>query len=108
LAPGPATVWRDEPVVNNFRNRKFDGWRNFFTGTNQRRWLLDLWEANRLALLQAGLSSDNIAMSKICTSCRQDLFFSHRGSGGKTGRMAALLMLIEEGQGVRDAESTCC
>jgi copper oxidase (laccase) domain-containing protein len=26
----------------------------------------------------------------LCTSCRLDLFFSHRGEKGKTGRMLAV------------------
>lgn len=52
-----------------------------------------LSRANKLVLIGAGIRENNIFDSGLCTICRQDLFFSHRGSGGRTGRMAALLML---------------
>ena len=51
---------------------------------------LDLVEANRRQLLDAGVRRENIAASELCTSCRLDLFFSHRGEKGKTGRMLAV------------------
>jgi len=107
---GPCCYEVDEPVVNAFQNTDFEDWRTLLTGTAPGRWCLNLWEANRRTLLRAGLSAGHIALAKLCTACRQDLFFSQRGSGGKTGRMAALLMLNEERKtkGVRDAESACC
>jgi YfiH family protein len=51
---------------------------------------LDLVEANRRQLLQAGLRAENIAASELCTACRRDLFFSHRAEQGATGRMLAV------------------
>lgn len=57
------------------------------------RYFADLWEANRLALLEAGVPDENISVSGICTMCRQDLFFSHRGSQGRRGSNAGFLML---------------
>lgn len=56
-------------------------------------WWLDLPGVNRLVLLQAGIKEENITMSGYCTACRGDLFFSHRGQGGRAGRMASLIML---------------
>lgn len=50
---------------------------------------LDLAEANRRQLIAAGLRSKNISDLGLCTLCRQDLFFSHRGEKGVTGRMMA-------------------
>jgi YfiH family protein len=52
---------------------------------------LDLRLANRRLLAKTGLSSAAIHTAPWCTSCQQDLFFSHRASGGRTGRMAALI-----------------
>jgi len=51
---------------------------------------LDLWKANVLQLEMSGLDSNKIFVSGICTKCHANLFFSHRASGGKTGRMLAV------------------
>jgi YfiH family protein len=47
---------------------------------------LDLVEANRRQLLDAGLSSKNITASALCTSSNTGLLFSHRAENGITGR----------------------
>jgi YfiH family protein len=52
---------------------------------------LDLWEANRWQLARAGVGQ--IEVSGICTRCQCDVYFSHRGGGGYTGRFAAVMML---------------
>jgi polyphenol oxidase len=48
---------------------------------------LDVAEANRLQLLDAGLKPGAIQMIGGCTACHRELFFSHRESRGRTGRM---------------------
>lgn len=48
---------------------------------------LDVAEANRRQLLDAGLKAEAIQMVGGCTSCHGELFFSHRGSKGHAGRM---------------------
>lgn len=58
------------------------------------KYLFDLPEANRLLLLRAGMTSHHIEMSGLCTYCRDDLFFSYRKSGGRTGRHMAAVMLL--------------
>lgn len=63
------------------------------TPVSQNRWMLDLSELNMVVLHEAGVKRENITVSGFCTICRQDLFFSHRGSGGLTGRQAAIMML---------------
>jgi polyphenol oxidase len=60
------------------------------------RWMCDLVLANRLQIRDAGVPSGNIHDSGLCTSCRQDLFFSHRAGGGSAGRQISLLMLRPE------------
>jgi YfiH family protein len=52
---------------------------------------LDLVEANRRQLLDAGVMAKNIWISDLCTGCRTDLLFSHRVEFGKTGRMMAAI-----------------
>ena len=48
---------------------------------------LDLVEANRRQLIDAGVSPRNISASPLCTACRPDLLFSYRAEKGVTGRM---------------------
>ena len=52
---------------------------------------LDLWEANRRQLADAGVSQVEVA--ELCTACHRDEFFSHRGDGGHTGRFGVVVML---------------
>ncbi len=91
-AIGPCCYEVDEPVFSRFQS-VFPDWPALFVPAAPGRWYLNLWEANRRALLEAGLQEENVAVANLCTSCRPELFFSHRASGGKTGRMAALIGL---------------
>jgi len=52
---------------------------------------LDLRKANRSQLLAAGLRSQNIYSSDLCTACRSDLLFSHRREGPFSGRLLAAI-----------------
>lgn len=52
---------------------------------------LDLQEANRRQLLDAGLSPNSIFVFGDCTSCRRNRFFSHRADHGHTGRMFSVM-----------------
>jgi len=52
---------------------------------------LDLVEANRRQLLDAGLEHGAISVLGSCTSCRTDRFFSYRASHGFTGRMLSVI-----------------
>jgi YfiH family protein len=52
---------------------------------------LDLAEANRRQLLSAGLKPRAIQVMGGCTSCQPNLFFSHRASHGRTGRMFGVI-----------------
>ena len=56
---------------------------------------LDLGEANRRQLLDAGISAKNITDLGRCTSCDVTAFFSHRKEKDVTGRMMAAV-------GIRD------
>ncbi|WP_416149114.1 peptidoglycan editing factor PgeF [Salipaludibacillus sp. HK11] len=52
---------------------------------------LDLKSVNYLLLLHAGIQEDHLLTSNFCTSCDNDLFFSHRADQGKTGRMISYI-----------------
>ncbi|HHY14028.1 MAG TPA: polyphenol oxidase family protein, partial [Thermoanaerobacterales bacterium] len=55
---------------------------------------LDLWEANFLQLVEKGVRKENISLSGICTSCNNEISFSHRKEKGRTGRFAAIIQLL--------------
>lgn len=57
------------------------------------KYQLDLWRANVLVLKSAGVLSEHIAMTDICTCCNEKLLFSHRASQGKRGNLGAFLSL---------------
>ena len=48
---------------------------------------IDLWETNRLQLLEAGLLSEHIEIAGICTYIRYEDYFSARRLGVKSGRI---------------------
>jgi len=52
---------------------------------------VNLVEANRRQLLAAGLKPGSIAFVGGCTSCQQEMFFSHRASRGHAGRMMSVI-----------------
>ncbi|MGA9585997.1 MAG: peptidoglycan editing factor PgeF [Terracidiphilus sp.] len=52
---------------------------------------LNLIEANRRQLLDAGLRPAAISLTGGCTSCQTDLFFSHRASQGHAGRTMSVI-----------------
>jgi polyphenol oxidase len=52
---------------------------------------LDLIEANRRQLLDAGLPAGSIATAYRCTNCEPEMFFSYRAEHGFCGRMMAVI-----------------
>ncbi len=55
---------------------------------------LDLWEANRRQLLDAGVPEANITVTGQDTAAHTDRFFSHRAEQGFTGRMMCAIGLV--------------
>ena len=54
---------------------------------------IDLWEANRQALIECGVDPLNIETSELCTKCHQERFFSHRVMGTDRGSQVAIMAL---------------
>jgi hypothetical protein len=52
---------------------------------------LDLVEANRRQLLDAGIAPEKIYALNLCTSCDTKRFFSYRAEQGATGRMISAI-----------------
>lgn len=57
---------------------------------NSRKAFLDLPGVARFELISGGVPEQNIHSVDLCTSCRSDLFFSHRRDKGQTGRHIAV------------------
>ena len=53
----------------------------------------NLWEANKMQLVQSGIPEKNIEIAKICTYCNHTVFFSYRHQQRETGRFGAGIML---------------
>ncbi|WP_026476384.1 peptidoglycan editing factor PgeF [Alkaliphilus transvaalensis] len=81
-----------EDVINKF-NTNFTDASSFVVSKGGGKYMLDLWQANRIALKEIGVLDRNIEVSKICTGCTTNLFFSHRKEKGNTGRMASIIEL---------------
>lgn len=88
---GPDCYEVDQPVIDELQ-AAFSWWEELVVPRGE-RWLLDLWQANRRQLEEIGLDARNIEVSGVCTQCNSALFYSHRGDGGGTGRMGAIIML---------------
>lgn len=59
------------------------------------RSFLDLWKANHIILEEAGVPSQQISVTNICTRCNPKLLYSHRIMGTQRGNLAAILMIQE-------------
>ena len=81
-----------EDVIEEFK-KAFDGkhWESLFYKKDNGRYQLNLWEANRIIFMEAGVLPENIHMPNLCTCCNPEFLFSHRASGGKRGNLAAFL-----------------
>ena len=84
-----------EDVIEQFRqNFSEDLWEKLYDVKENGKYQLDLWEANRQILLEAGVSPERILTPGLCTCCNPHLLFSHRASKGQRGNLAAFLELL--------------
>ena len=65
----------------------------------EERLFVDLWEANELQLLEAGVPAERIAVIGECTGCAvsatgERWYFSHRVDHGITGRMMSCVEVV--------------
>lgn len=62
-------------------------------GKVEGKYQLDLWKANQIVLLEAGILPENLEITDICTCCNKSYLFSHRGSHGQRGNLGAFMEL---------------
>lgn len=83
----------DDVVATPLRERYSDGAeRLLLPGKAPGKYQLDLWEANRLDLVRAGV--EDVHISGECTACGVAKLFSHRAEAGTAGRGAAVIALV--------------
>ncbi len=80
-------------VISIFKER-FAGAGKLFTPTRESHARIDLHQANRDQLIDAGLSPERIHLAPFCTMDRNDLFFSYRKEKQKFGRVGRLMSVI--------------
>lgn len=87
-AIGPKAFAVGQDVYDVFEKQKIDNSTAF--NPYEDRWLADLYELARLALLRTGV--EQISGGEYCTYSEPDKFFSYRRDG-ITGRMASVIWL---------------
>lgn len=83
-----------EDVIEKFKEA-FDEihWKALFYKKENNKYQLNLWMANEIILLEAGVRKENIAVTNVCTNCNSDVLFSHRATKGERGSLAAFMAL---------------
>ncbi len=85
-----------EDVIVQFEEQfKKESHKDLFYKKENGKYQLNLWKANELVFLEAGIKPEHITMPGICTCCNPNFLFSHRASHGKRGNLAAFLGLRE-------------
>ncbi len=86
-----------EDVIDAFRKEFPEELHDrLFYPTVPGKFQLNLWEANRRILMDAGVRAEQIYLPGVCTCCNPEVLFSHRASRGKRGNLAAFLSLKAE------------
>ena len=60
------------------------------------KYQLNLWRANELVMMEAGILPEHISVTDLCTCCNAEWLYSHRASKGKRGNLGAFLGIAEE------------
>lgn len=82
-----------EEVVEEFTKAFPDEEKYIIMPRQNGKFMIDLWSANKLALIKEGILEDNILITDLCTKCNTEHFYSHRGHEGKRGSLAAIVQL---------------
>ncbi len=91
-----------EDVANQFKNA-FDScfWNDILVDkylvpkTHETKYKLDLWRANEIILINAGIPKNQIHISGLCTHCNAEYLWSHRTTGNARGTLAGYMMIKE-------------
>lgn len=83
-----------DDVVSRFRE-VFDRsvWPDLFYEKPGGKYQLNLWKANELIFLEAGILPEHMAVTNLCTHCNSEVLYSHRAQGDRRGNLCAFLAL---------------
>ena len=84
----------DTPVYNEFAKLSYLDSDKIFEAKGNGKFMLDMVEANKQVLLNAGIKEENIDVADLCTQCNCDMLHSHRATGGKRGTIGVIIELI--------------
>lgn len=82
-----------EDVAEAFRKEFWGHEKEILVPRGEGKFLLDLWQANRLVLTEAGILPQHLEVTNLCTCCNPGYLFSHRASKGRRGNLGAFLKL---------------
>ncbi|MDD3360054.1 MAG: peptidoglycan editing factor PgeF [Hespellia sp.] len=83
-----------EDVIARFREHyEKQYWDELFYKKENGHYQLNLWRANEIVFLQAGILPEHIAVSNVCTHCNSDVLYSHRTMGNERGSLCAFFGL---------------
>ena len=86
-----------EDVAKAFRETFLpEQFMKIFDEKGEGKYQLDLWEANRIILTEAGILPEHLDVTDLCTCCNHDKLFSHRATHGRRGNMGCFMCLDVE------------
>lgn len=86
----------DEKVYEAFMEVFPEHEKNLVTTGQNHKYMIDLWTANALTLINNGVSEDNIIIGDLCTQCHPDDFHSHRATNGDRGSLVGMIALEKQ------------
>lgn len=94
ISPGCFEVGAE--VVRSFKDADFVIEDISFVNEETKKYHTNLWEANKILLVESGMKEENIEIAKMCTYSNSEVFFSARRQGVKSGRMITGLIMRSE------------
>lgn len=85
-----------EDVAGQFIKQFPGGTAELIYASGHGKYQLNLWEANRRVLLEAGVEEAHLQVTDLCTCCNPGRLFSHRYTNGRRGNLGAFLVLKNE------------
>lgn len=83
----------DNPVYEAFSQIEYLSLGKIFTPKENGKYMLNLKEANKQILINAGIVPQNIDVADLCTCCNHEYLHSHRYTGGVRGNLGLIISL---------------